>query len=169
MRVFAVLVLALIASTLIQPSTAQEKIMLTTEDHKEIGAVLDRFREGWERRDMAILGSTMTPDCDWVNTVGMYWKGRETVVKAHRILLSTRFKDVTPTNGSHEETEIAPGVALVVATSSMNGFTTPDGQRIPPVENRGTAVMLKQNGHWLIRSFQNTPIDPMAAQHDPGK
>jgi uncharacterized protein (TIGR02246 family) len=143
--------------------------MLTPEDHKEIGAVLDRFAEGWAKRDMTILSSTMTPDCDWVNTVGMYWKGRETVVKAHRILLSTRFKDVTPVNGSHEETEIAPDVALVVSTSSMGAFTTADGQRIPAVENRGTAVMLKQNGLWLIRSFQNTPIDPIAAQHDPGK
>jgi len=59
--------------------------------------------------------------------------------------------------------------ALVIWTSSIDGFTTPDGQKVPPADNCGSGLMVKRDGKWLIRSFQNTPIDPIAAQHDPGK
>lgn len=143
--------------------------MLTPKDHQEIGALLDRFVEGWKQRDMTQLGSTMTEDCDWVNTVGMHWHGRPTIVKAHQILLSTRFKGVNIHGGGHQETEIAPGVVLVIWTSNIDAFTAPDGKAIPATDNRATGLLVKQDGHWLIRSFQNTPIDPAAAQHDPGR
>jgi uncharacterized protein (TIGR02246 family) len=148
---------------------SQEHAMLTPEDKKEIGAVLDRFVDGWKNRDMSELGSTMTDDCDWVNTVGMHWKGKSTVVKAHERLLNTRFKGVNIHGGSFEATAIAPDTALVVWISSIDGFTLPEGPKVPPTDNRGTSVMVKQHGEWLIRSLQNTPIDPVASQHDPGK
>ncbi len=142
---------------------------LSTEDKQQISSVLATFVEAWKQRDMAALGSTMTDDCDWVNTVGMHWHGREQVVLAHSRLLATRFKGVNIHSGASEVTEIAPGMALVIWVTSIDGFTTPGGQKIPPADNRGTVLMQKQQGKWLMRSSQNTPIDPIAAQHDPGQ
>ncbi len=143
--------------------------MLTPEDRKQIAALITRFEDAWKRRDMQAFGSVMTDDVTWVNIVGMRWQGKEQVVRAHHNLLEGRYKGVNVHNEGHEETEIAPGVALVVWKSWVDAFTGPDGKPVDAIHTVGTLVMLKENGHWLIRAGQNVTIDPVAAAHDPGK
>ncbi len=152
-------------------ATAQDKEtrMLTVEDKQEIAATIDRFIEGWAKRDMAEFGSTLTADCDWVNIVGMHWHGKAQVVMAHKRLLETRYKGVNIHDLGHEEAEIAPGVALVIWKSLVDDFTTPQGERVTAMKTMGTVVMVKEQGKWLIRSGQNSTIDAAAAAHDPGK
>jgi uncharacterized protein (TIGR02246 family) len=118
---------------------------------------------------MRAFGALMTEDCEWVNIVGMRWQGRETVVRAHENLLHGRYKGVNVHTTWHDESAIAPGVALVRWDSWVDAFTGPDGKPVDVIKTRGTMVMVKAQGHWLIRAAQNSTIDPVAAQHDPAK
>ena len=172
MRVLSGLILTLTLAAAVMPvASAQHKetAMLTTEDHKEIGAVLERFDDAWKRRDMQAFAALMTEDCEWVNIVGMRWTGREQVVRAHHNLLEGRYKGVNVHTTWHDESAVAPGVAVVRWDSWVDAFTGPDGKPVDVIKTRGTMVMVKQDGHWLIRAGQNSVIDPIAAQHDPGR
>jgi uncharacterized protein (TIGR02246 family) len=143
--------------------------MLLPEDKTLIGKTLDTMVEAWKQRDMTTFATLFTEDCDFVNVVGMHWKGRTQVTEAHRVLLSTRYKGVDIHNISHNENEIAPGVAVVVWKSKVDDYTTPQGERMTDQVSLMTLVMLKQDGHWLIRAAENVFIDPKAAPHDPGR
>ena len=120
--------------------TQEPAAMLSPADHQEIASVLDRFADAWKRRDMDAFATLFTEDCDWINIVGMHWKGKAQVVRAHHNLITTRYKGVDVHNISHEETEIAPGVALVIWVSSVDAYTSPEGQ------HRSTARRLA--GRW---------------------
>ena len=46
-------------------------------DRAAVQAVLDRVAQAWNMHDMDAYVADMTPDVDWVNVVGMHWRGRE--------------------------------------------------------------------------------------------
>ena len=137
--------------------------MLSADDKKEIEAVLYRFEDAWAKRDMAAFRTMLTDDCDWVNVVGMHWRGRDEVTEMHHVLLEGRYKGVNFHALSHEESEVAPGVALVVLKSQLDDFTTPEGQVVKGLQNMGLMVFVKRQGKWLIRASQNSSIDPRAS------
>lgn len=141
--------------------------MLSAEDKKEVMAVVHGFEDAWAKRDMAAFRALLTEDCDWVNIVGMHWHGRDEVTEMHRLLLEGRYKGVNVHTLSHEESEIAPGVALVVQKSKLDDFTTPEGQVVQGLQNRGIIVLVKREGKWLIRAAENSSIDPRASMKPP--
>ena len=144
-------------------------MMLSVEDKKEIAAALDGFEDAWAKRDMAAFRAMLTEDCDWVNIVGMHWHGRDEVTEMHHILLEGRYKGVNLHTLSRDESEIAPGVALVVTKSQLDAFTTPDGLVVKGLQNMGLTVLVKREGKWLIRASENSSIDPRASMKPPTK
>ena len=84
--------------------------------------------DAWNANDMKAYASCLTEDCDWMNIVGMHWRGKAAVMKAHTVYLSTMFLGVQLEILESEIAEIAPDVALVVVTIRMGDFTTPDGR-----------------------------------------
>ena len=144
-------------------------MMLSVEDKKEIAAALDGFEDAWAKRDMAAFRAMLTEDCDWVNIVGMHWHGRDEVTEMHHILLEGRYKGVNLHTLSRDESEIAPGVALVVTKSQLDDFTTPDGHVVKGLQNMGLTVLVKREGKWLIRASENSSIDPRASMKPPTK
>jgi uncharacterized protein (TIGR02246 family) len=143
--------------------------MLSPEDKNEIAAVIQGFEDAWAKRDMVAFRALLTEDCDWVNIVGMHWHGRDEVTEMHRVLLEGRYKGVNVHTLSHEITEIAPGVALVVQKSQLDDFTTPDGHVVKGLQNMGMMVLVKRQGTWLIRGSENSSIDPRASLKPPTK
>ena len=137
--------------------------MLSAEDENEVIAVLHQFEEAWARRDTAAFCTILTEDCDWINIVGMHWHGRHEVTEMHRVLLEGRYKGVNVHTLSHEESEIAPGVALVVYKSQLDDFTTPEGQAVKGLQNMGLMILVKREGKWWIRASENSSIDPRAS------
>lgn len=97
--------------------------MLSAEDKSEVAAVVQGFDDAWAKRDMAAFRSLLTEDCDWVNIVGMHWHGRDEVTEMHSVLLEGRYKGVNVHTLSHGESEIAPGVVLVVQKSRRTGMS----------------------------------------------
>ena len=147
----------------------EEPKMISPKDRDAVEKTLDGFAHEWNRHDMDAMAELVTDDCDWVNVVGMHWKGTAAVLKAHKAFHAGMFRNVGLHETDRQIAEIAPGVALAIATSRLDDYTTPDGRRIVDPRARTTWVLTKQEDRWLVRSAHNTNIDPVAAKHDPAK
>lgn len=144
--------------------------MLTADDTQAIQQTVTGLGEAWNTNDMNAYASFLTEDCDWINIVGMHWRGKAAVMKAHTVYLSTMFFGVRQETLESEISEITPGVALVVLTIRMGDFTTPDGRLEKDMHDRMSYVVVRQTDErWLVRAAHNTTIHPLAAKHDPTK
>jgi uncharacterized protein (TIGR02246 family) len=140
------------------------------KDAAEIHAVLDGMQAAWNHHDMTAFVSYMTDDVEWVNVVGMWWRGKAQVFKAHDRMHRTMFKDRDLHDAlTTELRQIAPGVVVVTQVIPADGYTTGDGTVVPPNRNVLTQTFVHRDGRWLVAEGHNTVIDERAAPHDPGK
>ncbi len=162
-------VIVIMASAL-RSAQAGEKPMLPTQDTQAIQKTVTGLFDAWNRNDMKAYASFLTEDCDWINIVGMHWRGRQAVMKAHTAYLSMMFLGVKQQTLESTIDEITPNVALVILTQRMDDFTIPAGKLEKDMHDRMSLVMVKQpDGRWFIRIGHNTTIDPAAAPFDPTK
>jgi uncharacterized protein (TIGR02246 family) len=67
---------------------------VAADDAAAIRAILARQKDAWNRHDMDAFVADTIPDVEWINVVGMHWKGRETVRRAHAALHKARLRTV---------------------------------------------------------------------------
>lgn len=121
-------------------------------------AVARQFAVCWNAHDMSALGALFAQDADFVNVVGMRWKGRAAIQTAHQESHSNMFRSSRLAIGNTDIRLMSPSVAVSRSEWTLVGHTTPDGQALP--ERRGylTHVLEKQGDGWLIVVSQNTDI-----------
>ncbi len=136
-------------------------------EEQAVRAVVAAYEETWNRHDMDALGALFAGDAEWVNIVGMWWRGRTDIVKAHRAFHETMFRD-TPLHFTGVSVRtVAPGVMVAITDMAMGDFTTPSGHAMIGTRDRCTFVLARRGGEWKIVSGHNTVVDPQAARHDP--
>ncbi len=148
---------------------AQASGAVSAADQQGIQTTLDAFGSTLTKMDFDAFSTLFTDDADFVNIVGMHWHGKAQIVKAHRVVFTTRYKGVPQHIAESSYGALAPGLVLVTSTIKMDDYTAQDGKRMTDNQFRMTWVMEKQGERWLIRSAANTIIDTVAAPHDPGK
>lgn len=136
-------------------------------DEQAVRGVVSAYETAWNRHDMAEFGRLFTEDAEWVNIVGMWWRGRADVQKAHQAFHEVMFRDVPLHFTDVAVRTVAPGVAVAIGTIQMGDYTTPGGHTVRDTRDRMTLVMVQRDGRWKIVSGHNTVIDPVAARHDP--
>ncbi len=159
--------LALIPLALALGSAAPAQT-LNPSDQTAIRAVLDRQVDSWNHHDMKAYVADMTPDVEWVNIVGMWWRGQDEVFRAHQRYHETIFK--TRSLQPWKEVSIrsvTPDVAIATALGDADGFTGTDGRVFPPSTSILTFVFVHRGGRWLITEAHNTTVDPHAAHSNP--
>ena len=138
------------------------------DDNSKIVALVRSLENIWNRHRLEDLGELLTEDAEWVNVVGMWWRGRDEIVKAHAALHAGMFRDTAmEVSAGPEVRMISNDVAIATMTVRMGDYATPDGQRMSGVVDRLTLVTVKWEGEWWISSGHNTTIDPRAMPHDP--
>jgi uncharacterized protein (TIGR02246 family) len=157
---------ATMAGTMVR---AQKAGVVSVADERGIQTTLDAFGSTLTKMDFDAFSTLFTDDADFVNIVGMHWSGRAQIVKAHRVVFTTRYKGVPQHMIEKSEATLVPGLVLVVGTIKMDDYTAQDGKAMTNNLFRMTLVMKKVGERWLIRSAENTAIDTVAAPHDPGK
>ena len=149
----------------------------TKADEAQIKSIINEFMIYDARTktfDFGKLLARSTEDASWVNIVGMYWSGRETLGVAWDRMFNQNkmFSDVKFERKSSTIRFVTPDVAIANVVSHVGEFYPPDGVNrgnnvMPEADEMGTMVFVKRGGKWLFTAGQNTVVDPRAV--DPMK
>lgn len=138
-------------------------------DEKAIRQVVTDYVTLWNKHDMSTFDSLITSDAEWVNIVGMVWRGSDEIKKVHQVVHETNFKNRGMQFDNMTVRFIRPDVAVSIVRWTLDGFDAPDGRHFDKGANVATLVFVKQDGKWLITSGENVTVDPVAAKFDPAK
>ena len=124
----------------------------------EIKRPVDQFVDTWNRHDMKAFADLFAADAQFVNVVGLWWKGRDEIYGAHAFVHSNMFKASRLT--ALETAIRTPTDSLAIARTRwrLEGHTTPDGTALPPRTGLLVMVLQRTGAAWSIIDAQNTDI-----------
>ncbi len=128
-----------------------------TEETK-VSRVIESFAESWNRHDMKAFSELFAKDAEFVNVVGLWWKGREEIKAAHEFTHQTLFKNSRLTIAEVFTRFPVPKIAIARCRWNLEGHVTPDGAPLPERNGILLNVLLKDKNTWLIIDSQNTDI-----------
>jgi len=138
------------------------------DDRAAVQACLNEYAAAWAAGDAERMYRTATDDVEWINIVGMHWRGKAAVVAAHEAYLTTIFRGVPLTLREIESLRsVGPDVVLAVVRWSVGQFTTPTGHIVPDSEDRMTLVFQRSPDGLRLSHGANIQIDQAAAASDP--
>lgn len=163
---------AFLLSNLVCFAQNREKSIGSKNDEKLIDSQVNRMVSDWNTHEFKNMDLYATKDVDWVNIVGMWWKGKADVKKAHQITFDHFFKGVPFTRTGLNIRFLTNDVAIVHLNCHVGSLFPPDGidhgnNRTPETDDLLILVYVKQNGTWLLSAGQNTVVDPKAAKSNP--
>jgi uncharacterized protein (TIGR02246 family) len=120
-------------------------------DENSIRLLLARLYDAWARGDGDGYAACFTQECDYITFNGIHLCGRAENAKLHRALFQSVLKGTTLSADIESLELLSSGVALV--------HTVGRG----PKKSYQTYVLVKSDAEWLIRSFQNTRVQPFSA------
>lgn len=155
----------LAASLLVQ---AQDK----TNEEKEINGQIDAMIADWNQHNFDNMHGYTTPDFDWVNIVGHWWRGQKENKFGLETFHRSFFKNTPQTKSATHIRFLTAEVAIVHLFWSVGAFYPPDGvnrgtNKMGDDKELATLVMVKKNGKWLLAAGQNIVINDEAAQSNP--
>ena len=124
-------------------------------DDAAIRQVQDRQADAWNRHDATAYAKLFTNDGDVVNVLGWWWRGRSEIESKLVTAFAFVFRDSKLTITDVQVRFLSPVVAITHVRWTMVGAKTPPGMP-EPREGIQLQVLTKQQGKWLIASFQNT-------------
>lgn len=143
-----------------------------TKDEAAINKQVDAMIYSWNNHNYDDWKNYTTENIDWVNVVGMWWKGQKESQYAHQVYHKTMFKTTVCKKKSVVIRFITKDVAIahiVWHFSDPQPVRLPDGKLSQPTDGLATLVYVKQNGKWLMDAGENVVIDPAAQPFDPVK
>ena len=146
----------------------------TAIDKASINEQVDAMIYSWNHHNYDDLKNYTTENTDWVNVVGMWWKGRKESQYAHQVYHNTIFKTAVCEKRSVAIRFITKDVAIAHVIwhfydSNPNPDPLPDGGKPGPTDSIATIVYVRQNGKWLMDAAENVIIDKAAEPFDPVK
>ena len=141
-------------------------------DEAAINGQVDAMIRSWNQHKYDDLKNYTTAETDWVNVVGMWWKGRQESQYAHQAYHNTIFKTAVCEKRSVAIRFVTPDVAIAHVLwhfSDPHPVPLPDGKLPGPTDALAQVVYVKQQGKWLMTAGENVVIDPGAQPFDPVK
>jgi uncharacterized protein (TIGR02246 family) len=136
----------------------------------QVDMLLRAHVDAWNREDLDAMFAAFTPDAHWVNIVGMHWRGRDEVARAHRAFFDIMFHGVKQRLVETESvTPLPGGGAIVVARLAVDAFRQPNGVLKPPSEDRLTLVLVPRGDGLAVAHGANVGIIAEAQAHDPAR
>ncbi len=124
----------------------------------EVTQVINAFAKCWNRHDMDAFAELFAPDAEFVNVVGLWWKGREEIRKAHQFAHETMFKHSRLSISDTSVRFPVPSIAIARSRWVFEGHVSPDGSALPARSGILVNVLAGATGAWLIIDSQNTDI-----------
>lgn len=129
-----------------------------SDDLSQVKQVVHAFAECWNRHDMAAFARLFAPDAEFVNVVGLWWKGREQIKAAHEHTHATMFRNSRLTISEVGVRFPQPDLALARANWTLEGHVAPDGAALPARTGLLLNVLQRDGAGWAIIDSQNTDI-----------
>ena len=136
-------------------------------EQKAIEAQIDAFIASWNKHDFSDMKNYVVEDCDFVNIVGMHWKGRENIQYAHQTYHDQFFKNTPMEKQSLAIRSLTPDVAIVHLVWHIGAFDAPDGSIRGNNDDLATMIFAKRNGKWLLAASGNVEVSAQAQAFDP--
>ncbi|WPC67356.1 SgcJ/EcaC family oxidoreductase [Rhodoferax ferrireducens] len=127
-------------------------------DSAAVTRIVEAFAECWNRHDMNAFAELFAPDAEFVNVVGLWWKGRAEIKAAHEFTHQTLFKNSRLTLVELSTRFPTPQIAIVRCRWRLVGHVTPQGIPLPERQGVLLNVLRQQDGKWFIIDSQNTDI-----------
>jgi len=132
-----------------------------TADEAAIRAVVVRQGDTWSRHDAPGYAALFTEDCNVVNVLGWWWKGRPELETKLTAAFAFVFRESRLTITDVQTHFIKSDVAVAHARWTMTGAMNPTGGAPAPSSGIQTLVLTRTTaGAWLIAEFQNTNSVP---------
>ena len=125
--------------------------------------IAEQFVSIWNSHDMTRLAEIYADDADFVNVIGMRWKGASQVAQMHVLLHESRMRQTTLASEGLDVRVLAPSVAVVHDTWVLTGDPGAPGWKIGE-QRRGIllhVLKLDGAGKWHIAASQNTDIQDL--------
>jgi uncharacterized protein (TIGR02246 family) len=142
-------------------------LAMNGSDERNIRAVVTAYVEAWNHHEMETLAGLFTDDADWINIVGMHWRGRAAIVKAHDVFHRTIFQKMEIGVTDIGIRTITSDVAAAVIALQAGEYTAPNGRHQNATLDRLSLILVNRDGKWRIAHGHNTVVDPSAAPFDP--
>ena len=114
--------------------------------------------EVFNKHDAKAVSLSFTQDADFVNVQGARVKGAAEIEKFLKVRFETVLKEATIKLLDVRVRFIRPDVAIAQGLNETSGMLTPDGHKASVHQEVTTRVLIKQNGKWLVTTFQNTSV-----------
>jgi uncharacterized protein (TIGR02246 family) len=134
-----------------------------------IEAQIDAMIQSWNNHNYDDLGDYTTEDTDWVNVVGMWWKGRKESQYAHQVYHNDFLKQVVMQKQSVHIRFVTKDVAIAHLYWHYTSWIAPDGKKWGDRDSIATLVFINQKGKWLMSAGHNTDILEEVQDSDPAK
>ena len=134
--------------------------MISLDDEKAIRELGHVWEAAWNRHDMELLASLVTPGIDFVHVMGGWLGGRETFQKYHAERHASQFKNSVNQVQGMALRPLTPDICLVHVNWSLSGDSDSDGTPRQPREGIFTWIVRRDGPGWLIDAAQNTNINP---------
>ncbi|MEV6557240.1 SgcJ/EcaC family oxidoreductase [Nocardia sp. NPDC051756] len=123
------------------------------QQRQEIRAVFTEMVEAWGRGDADAYGAVFTEDATYTAWFGTLFQGRADIVESHRALFGSFLKDTKMADDVVDIRFYGPDTAVVNSRGDLYKGSPKTPDRLSKVQ---TYTLVRQDGQWLIASFQNT-------------
>ena len=136
--------------------------MTSTLTAAGVDTVVSAVVEAWNRHDMQAYSAQFTDDADFVNVVGMHFRGRPQIEAVHIDLHRTIFRNSIVRAVSTTVRFVSDQIALAHVAWEMTGAEGLPGWNVPELRKGMMGLVLVRNGdRWLITAAQNTDAVPL--------
>ncbi|WJI80824.1 MULTISPECIES: SgcJ/EcaC family oxidoreductase [unclassified Mesorhizobium] len=125
-------------------------------DRVAVTQLVKGFDTAWNRHDMQAFGTLFADDAEFVNVVGMWWRGRNAIQAAHAHTHATFLKNSVLVWDIASLRFLGAEVALVHVRWRMTGHLDPSGAIGAPRQGILSLVTVKSPAGWRIAAVQNT-------------
>ena len=127
-------------------------------DVSEVNGVVKAFAQAWNKHDMNAFAALFAADAEFVNVVGLWWKGRPEIKGAHEFTHQTMFRNSTLSINEISTRFPVAEIAIARCRWTLEGHVTPEGAPLPPRNGVLVNTLHREEGKWLIIDSQNTDI-----------
>lgn len=122
----------------------------------EVTQVVHTFAECWNRHDMNAFAELFAPEAEFVNVVGLWWKGREEIKKAHELTHATIFRNSRLMLADVSVRFPHENIAIARSRWVLEGHVSPEGAPLPARHGILLNILYRNLAGWLIIDSQNT-------------